>query len=148
MEQVPAKFILRSPCMRQKIEVTLPDVPKVKGYTNLGWTTEKGETEPEYSAGDTVKITKATQFYAVRRKSNYYTVSYYLGNGSTNAAYQKLTQTVEEERLLPLQKYRQEPVMLTRDGQVRKILRKQQQRRNVQSTKISLFMRYRRRQYS
>ena len=77
-------------------KVTLPDVPKVKGYTNLGWTTEKGETEPEYSAGDTVKITKATQFYAVRRKSNYYTVSYYLGNGSTNAAYQKLTQTVEE----------------------------------------------------
>ena len=39
-------------------KVTLPDVPKVKGYTNLGWTTEKGETEPEYSAGDTVKITK------------------------------------------------------------------------------------------
>ena len=67
-------------------KVTLPDVPKVKGYTNLGWTTEKGETEPEYSAGDTVKITKATRFYAVRRKSNYYTVSYYLGNGSTNAA--------------------------------------------------------------
>ena len=28
-------------------KVTLPDVPKVKGYTNLGWTTEKGETEPE-----------------------------------------------------------------------------------------------------
>ena len=77
-------------------KVTLPDVPKVKGYTNLGWTTVKGETEPEYSAGDTVKITKATQFYAVCRKSNYYTVSYYLGNGSTNAAYQKLTQTVEE----------------------------------------------------
>ena len=69
-------------------KVTLPDVPKVKGYANLGWTTEKGETEPEYSAGDTVKITKATRFYAVRRKSNYYTVSYYLGNGSTNAAYQ------------------------------------------------------------
>ena len=28
-------------------KVTLPDVPKVKGYTNLGWTTEKGETEPD-----------------------------------------------------------------------------------------------------
>ena len=120
-------------------------MPKVKGYANLGWTTEKGETEPEYSAGDTVKITKATRFYAVRRKSNYYTVSYYLGNGSTNAAYQKLTQTVEEGTVVTFAK---EPVMLTRDGQVRKILRKQQQRRNVQSTKISLFMRYRRRQYS
>ena len=88
-------FVLIFASIQEK-KVTLPDVPKVKGYTNLGWTTEKGETEPEYSAGDTVKITKATRFYAVRRKSNYYTVSYYLGNGSTNAAYQKLIQTVEE----------------------------------------------------
>ena len=76
--------------------VTLPEVPKVSGYTNLGWTTVKGNTTPLYKVGASVKITKNTQFYAVRRKSNYYTVSYYLGNGSTNAAYRKLTQTVEE----------------------------------------------------
>ena len=31
-----------------------------------------------------------------RRKSKYYTVSFYLGNGSTNAAYKKLTKSVEE----------------------------------------------------
>ena len=62
-------------------KVTLPQVPKAKGYVNLGWTTVKGETEPEYSAGETVKIKKSTQFFAVRRKSNYYTISYYLGNG-------------------------------------------------------------------
>ena len=149
MEQVPAKFILRSPCMRQKNQkVTLPDVPKVKGYTNLGWTTEKGETEPEYSAGDTVKITKATRFYAVRRKSNYYTVSYYLGNGSTNAAYQKLTQTVEEGTVVTFAKVPARTGYVNQGWSSRKILRKQQQRRNVQSTKISLFMRYRRRQYS
>lgn len=76
--------------------VTLPEVPKVKGYTNLGWTTVKGKTTPLYKVGASVKITKNTQFYAVRRKSNYYTVTYYLGNGNTNAAYKKLTQTVEE----------------------------------------------------
>ena len=61
-------FVLIFASIREK-KVTLPDVPKVKGYANLGWTTEKGETEPEYSAGDTVKITKATRFYAVRSKS-------------------------------------------------------------------------------
>ena len=77
-------------------KVTLPEVPKVAGYTNLGWTTVKGSTTAEYEAGQSVKITKATKFYAVRRKSNYYTVNYYLGNGSSNAAYKKLTQTVEE----------------------------------------------------
>ena len=114
MEQVPANLYFAHHVCVKKSEVTLPDVPKVKGYTNLGWTTEKGETEPEYSAGDTVKITKATRFYAVRRKSNYYTVSYYLGNGSTNAAYQKLTQTVEEGTVVTFAKVPQEPVMLTR----------------------------------
>ena len=77
-------------------KVTLPDVPKVKGYTNLGWTTAKGKSSPVYKAGASVKITKNTKFYAVRRKSNYYTVNYYLGNGNTNAAYKKLSQTVEE----------------------------------------------------
>ena len=77
-------------------KVTLPQVPKAKGYVNLGWTTVKGETEPEYSAGETIKIKKSTQFFAVRRKSNYYTISYYLGNGKTNSAYKKLTQRVEE----------------------------------------------------
>ena len=76
--------------------VTLPEVPKAAGYVNLGWTTVKGSTAVKYTAGQNVKITKATQFYAVRRKSKYYTVSYYLGNGSSNAAYKKLTQTVEE----------------------------------------------------
>ena len=76
--------------------VTLPTVPKVKGYTNLGWTTVKGDTKAKYKEGASVKITKNTQFYAVRRKSKYYTIKYYLGNGSSNSAYQKLTRTVEE----------------------------------------------------
>ena len=74
----------------------MPAVPKAQGYVNLGWTTAKGKTTPVYAAGSQVKITKATKFYAVRRKSKYYTINYYLGDGSTNSAYKKLTRTVEE----------------------------------------------------
>lgn len=84
--------------------VTLPAVPKAKGYTNLGWTTVKGDSVAKYKEGASVKITKATQFYAVRRKSKYYTISYYLGNGSSNAAYKKLTQTVEEGTIVTFAK--------------------------------------------
>ena len=84
--------------------VTLPAVPKAKGYTNLGWTTVKGDTTVEYNEGDTVKITKSVQFYAVRRKSKYYTVNYYLGNGSSNSAYKKLSQTVEEGTVITFAK--------------------------------------------
>ena len=80
----------------KKQMVTLPAVPKVKGYTNLGWTTVKGNDTAEYEEGASVKVAKSTTFYAVRRKSNYYTITYYLGNGSSNSAYKKLTQTVEE----------------------------------------------------
>ena len=129
-------------------KVTLPDVPKVKGYTNLGWTTEKGETEPEYSAGDTVKITKATRFYAVRRKSNYYTVSYYLGNGSTNAAYQKLTQTVEEGTVVTFAKVPARTGYVNQGWSSKKNSEKATAKAKCTVNKISLFMRYRRRQYS
>ena len=119
-----------------------------KGYTNLGWTTVKGETEPEYSAGDTVKITKATQFYAVRRKSNYYTVSYYLGNGSTNAAYQKLTQTVEEGTVVTFAKVPARTGYVNQGWSSKKNSEKATAKAKCTVNKISLFMRYRRRQYS
>ena len=92
--------------------ITLPEVPKVKGYTNLGWTTAKGKNTPLYTAGSKIKITKSTKFYAVRRKSKYYTVNYYLGNGSTSAAYKKLTQTVEEGTVIAL------PTVPSRTGYV------------------------------
>ena len=69
MEQVPAKIYTSLTMYASKNQkVTLPDVPKVKGYTNLGWTTEKGETEPEYSAGDTVKITKGNSVLCSAQK--------------------------------------------------------------------------------
>ena len=80
----------------QNQKITLPAVPKAKGYTNLGWTTAKGKKKPLYKAGSQVKITKSTRFYAVRRKSKYYTVTYYMGNGKTNSTYKKLTTKVEE----------------------------------------------------
>ena len=80
----------------QNQKITLPAVPKAKGYTNLGWTTAKGKKKPLYKAGSQVKITKTTRFYAVRRKSKYYTVTYYMENGKTNSTYKKLTTKVEE----------------------------------------------------
>ena len=80
----------------QNQKITLPAVPKAKGYTNLGWTTAKGKKKPLYKAGLQVKITKTTRFYAVRRKSKYYTVTYYMGDGKTNSTYKKLTTKVEE----------------------------------------------------
>ena len=76
--------------------IKLPAVPKAVGYQNLGWTTQKGSTKVVYKAGASVKVKKDMNLYAVRRKSKYYTVNFYLGNGSTNSAYKKLQKKVEE----------------------------------------------------
>lgn len=76
--------------------IKLPAVPKAVGYQNLGWTTKKGSSKVVYKAGAKVKVKKDMTLYAVRRRSRYYTVSFYLGNGSTNAAYKKLQKKVEE----------------------------------------------------
>ena len=66
--------------------IRLPAVPKAVGYQNLGWTTRKGSSKVVYKAGARVKVRKDMTLYAVRRKSRYYTVNFYLGNGSTNSA--------------------------------------------------------------
>ena len=76
--------------------IRLPAVPKAVGYQNLGWTTRKGSSKVVYKAGARVKVRKDMTLYAVRRKSRYYTVNFYLGNGSTNSAYKKLQKKVEE----------------------------------------------------
>ena len=76
--------------------IKLPAVPKAVGYQNLGWTTTKGSSKVVYKAGASVKVKKDMTLYAVRRRSKYYTVSFYLGNGSSTAAYQKLQKKVEE----------------------------------------------------
>lgn len=80
--------------------VKLPEVPKLKGYQSVGWTTTKNGTEPLYKPGDKVKVTGNMTFYAVRTKSKYYTVTFYLGNGKTNSAYKKLQKKVEENTVI------------------------------------------------
>ena len=42
------------------------------------------------------------RFYTVRKKSKYYTVSFYLGNGSTNSAYKAMQKKVEEDTMITL----------------------------------------------
>ena len=76
--------------------ITLPELPKAAGYQNLGWTTEKNSRVPLYEAGSQIQITKNTRLYAVRKKNQYYTVQFKRGDGTTSAAYKKLTMTVEE----------------------------------------------------
>ena len=92
--------------------IKLPAVPKAVGYQSLGWTTTKGSSKVVYKAGARVKVKKDMKLYAVRRKSKYYTVSFYLGNGSSNAAYKKLQKKVEEGTYYTL------PSVPTRTGYV------------------------------
>lgn len=92
--------------------IKLPAVPKAVGYQSLGWTTTKGSSKVVYKAGARVKVKKDMKLYAVRRKSKYYTVSFYFGNGSSNAAYKKLQKKVEEGTYYTL------PSVPTRTGYV------------------------------
>lgn len=76
--------------------ITLPELPVVSGYQNLGWTTEKKGTKVIYKEGAKVKVTKNLKLYAVQKKAQYYTVSFYLGNGSSNSAYKAIQKKVRE----------------------------------------------------
>lgn len=60
--------------------ITIPAVPDFAGYVELGWTTKKNGTAVQYQAGDTVKISKSTTFYAVYKKA--YKVYLYSKGGS------------------------------------------------------------------
>lgn len=75
---------------------TVPAVPKIAGYQGLGWTTAKGKTKPLYKPGTKIKVTKNINFYVVRRKSKYNTMTFYYGNGKTDSTYKKLTMVMEE----------------------------------------------------
>lgn len=94
--------------------ITLPELPKAKGYQNVGWTTAKGKTTPVYKAGSEVKVTKNMKFYTVRRKSNYYNVEFFYGNGKSNSAYKKLKKRVEEGTEIKL------PLVPSRNGYINK----------------------------
>ncbi|MDO4276806.1 MAG: InlB B-repeat-containing protein [Eubacteriales bacterium] len=86
----------------QNSYVILPDLPKAAGYQNVGWTTTRKGTTPVYKEGAKVKVTKNLKFYTVRKKSKYYTASFYLNNGSTNTAYKALQVKVEEDNMITL----------------------------------------------
>lgn len=76
-------------------DLTLPEVPRVKGYTGLGWTTEKGGTSPLYKAGSAVRVSGNVRYYAVRQKSRTHTVSFYRINGRSSADLKKLRKKAE-----------------------------------------------------
>lgn len=70
--------------------VVLPEVPAAKGYTSLGWTTVRKGKTVKYKAGARVTVTKNMKFYAVRKKTVYYTVSFYNSDGSSGSAFTAL----------------------------------------------------------
>ncbi len=105
--------------------IRLPAVPKAVGYQNLGWTTRKGSSKVVYKAGASVKVRKDMTLYAVRRKSRYYTVNFYLGNGSTNSAYKKLQKKVEEGTYYTL------PAVPSRSGYVKSWLVNSKERQGI-----------------
>lgn len=82
--------------------IILPELPKASGYQNIGWTTTLKGSKPVYKAGSKIKVTKNMKFYTVRKKSKYYTVSFYLGNGSTNSTYKAMQKKVEEDTMITL----------------------------------------------
>ena len=82
--------------------ITLPKVPAQKGSTAVGWATKTKQTKAQYKEGQKVKITKKTKFYAVYRKAKNYTVSFYMGNGSSNSAYSSLKRSVKERSTITL----------------------------------------------
>lgn len=83
--------------------IILPELPKASGYQNIGWTTTLKGSKPVYKAGTKIKVSKNMKFYTVRTKSKYYTVTFYLGNGSTNAEYKALQKKkIEEDTMITL----------------------------------------------
>lgn len=90
--------------------IILPELPKATGYQNIGWTTTLKGSKPIYKAGTKIKVTKNMKFYTVRKKSKYYTVNFYLGNGSSNSTYKGMKKKVEEDTMITL------PTIPAREG--------------------------------
>ena len=72
--------------------IVLPKV-SVRGYSVLGWTTEKGAKKAELKPGEKIKISKNTRFYLVRKKKKY-KVCFFRNSGKSNASFQALEKTV------------------------------------------------------
>lgn len=61
-----------------------------------------------------MRVTRSLKFYTVRKKSRYFTVSFYMGDGSTNSAYKKLNMKVEEGTEITF------PLVPAREGYINK----------------------------
>lgn len=82
--------------------IKLPGVPELTGYEGVGWTTKKGAAAPVYKAGQKVKLSKSTKYYAVYKKADVCTVNFYLPSGKSNSSYKKLTKKVTKKALIQL----------------------------------------------
>ncbi len=80
--------------------VTLPSLPAKSGYERLGWSTKKKATTAAYVAGDTLKVTKNTNLYAVYQKVTYCTVQFY--NQSGTKTYASLKERVKKGSYITL----------------------------------------------
>ena len=83
-------------------KITLPDVPSVTGYVNLGWSAEKNATKATYKAGKTMRLKKNMSLYAVRKKVGTCRVYFYTNAGKSSSAYKKLNKSVTRGSYLTL----------------------------------------------
>ena len=83
-------------------KIRLPEVPAVKGYQNLGWSTRKKATKATYAAGKKIRLKKNINLYAVRKKVGTYKVCFYNTDGGTNSTFKALNRTVTRNGYLTL----------------------------------------------
>ena len=76
--------------------ITLPELPAVKNMIALGWSTTANDTVARAKAGEKVRITANTTYYAVYRAPQKKTVMFCDTNGSTPQAFIALKTTVTE----------------------------------------------------
>lgn len=65
--------------------IKLPAVPKVTGYSSLGWSLKKNASTAAYAAGRTIKVTQNLTLYAVRKKLASYSVTFNNNSGTSKS---------------------------------------------------------------
>lgn len=83
-------------------KIKLPAVPSITGYQNLGWSTQKNDTQAVYAAGKTIRLKKNISLYAVRKKVGTYKVYFYDTKGTSGTAFKKLNKSVTKKGYLTL----------------------------------------------
>lgn len=89
-----ASYKKLSTTVEKSTVIQLPAVPVVKGYQNLGWAAEPNATKATWTEGQSVKVTSAKTYYAVRKKVGTYTVNFYNHKGNANKNFKALSATV------------------------------------------------------